>query len=512
MRVYLAPDASPLPVLIKLWNDFYPSAFPCEYAPTSHNVKLLKLPPQLIEVFGEISPINSHKDRSFVSLVCKDCYNAERWSKHHVFIGNYYSTPPKIVAKRIPQIRSVTLKGKPRFPAFNLVPDERGADVHPWLSVLAKAYPFLEELRLKRMAVCYSLQVVNSSIFALSNTLITSNTSTSINSNYIDTQEMLHMDSKHEAASAYADAAHSYKKTSSKVNLEQALNSFMEIGRLSMAARYCKEIAELYEHEQNLEQAIAYYNKASDLFLGEEISESYFSSSVFQHPSNQLQLFGNVPATHHVDPINYYGREHNSLALWPNKQSREVDTNLMQKKLPRSLNQKFYNEESDHPSSIPNPHIVSTGLKLSYDDEERNSLITSASGSMTGAAPLMSSFGDSFTTELDRQNEELERYIMLQGEVSQLQSVINGGTGTGNHENDAWAVGSPGGFRWEGFQGSFSPVTVFKRMSQAKQGEDEIQGLELRLRFRKAAVKRLEGVDKVREVEGNLDFSNKDVG
>lgn len=121
-----------------------------------------------------------------------------------------------------------------------------------------------------------------------------------------------------------------------------------------------------------------------------------------------------VPATHHVDPVNYSGREHNSPAFWPNKRSREVETNLMQKKLPISLNQKLYNEESDHPSSIPNPHIVSNGLKLSYDDEERNSLITSASGSMTGAAPLMSSFGDSFTTELDRQNEELERYILLQ--------------------------------------------------------------------------------------------------
>ncbi|CAH1418384.1 unnamed protein product [Lactuca virosa] len=50
----------------------------------------------------------------------------------------------------------------------------------------------------------------------------------------------LKMDSKHEVASAYADAAHSYKKTSTKAciaNLEQALNIFMEIGRLSMAAR-----------------------------------------------------------------------------------------------------------------------------------------------------------------------------------------------------------------------------------------------------------------------------------
>ncbi|KAI3518429.1 hypothetical protein L1887_07173 [Cichorium endivia] len=118
----------------------------------------------------------------------------------------------------------------------------------------------------------------------------------------------------------------------------------------------------------------------------------------------------------------------------------------------------------------------------------------------------------------------------LKKEVSHLQSVINGGTG--NHEDDAWTVafpGSPGAFKWEGFQGSFSPVTAVKRMSQkkeyevalvgafrrekdkdltlqavtaesqaamqlAKQREDEIQGLKMRLRFREAAVKRLEGV------------------
>ncbi|KAJ0434766.1 putative F-box domain, leucine-rich repeat domain superfamily, transport inhibitor response 1 [Helianthus annuus] len=97
--------------------------------------------------------IDSHKDRSSVSLVCKDWYNAERWSRRHVFIGNCYSVSPEIVAARFPRIRSVTLKGKPRFSDFNLVPEDWGADVQPWLSVFSNAYPFLEELRLKRMAV-----------------------------------------------------------------------------------------------------------------------------------------------------------------------------------------------------------------------------------------------------------------------------------------------------------------------------------------------------------------------
>ncbi|CAH1417371.1 unnamed protein product [Lactuca virosa] len=87
----------------------------------------------------------------------------------------------------------------------------------------------------------------------------------------------LKLDSKHEAANAYADAGHCYKKTNSTEcikNLEQSLDIFMEIGRLGMSARYCKEIAELYEQEQNMEKSMAYYDKAADLYQGEEVSSS----------------------------------------------------------------------------------------------------------------------------------------------------------------------------------------------------------------------------------------------
>ncbi|WRX21116.1 hypothetical protein QQP08_013603 [Theobroma cacao] len=124
----------------------------------------------------------------------------------------------------------------------------------------------------------------------------------------------LKLESKHEAAQAYVDAAHCYKKTATKEAiscLQQAVNMFCDIGRLSMAARYYKvvvfllllfphihhpavrslydnaaviqthgcliyvqEIAELYESEQNIEQAIDYYEKAADFFQNEEVSTS----------------------------------------------------------------------------------------------------------------------------------------------------------------------------------------------------------------------------------------------
>lgn len=87
----------------------------------------------------------------------------------------------------------------------------------------------------------------------------------------------LKLDSKHEAAQAFADAANCYKKTSIKESiscLERAIESYLDIGRISMAARYQKDIAELYEQEQNLEQAIVYYERAADLFQGEEVTTS----------------------------------------------------------------------------------------------------------------------------------------------------------------------------------------------------------------------------------------------
>ncbi|PWA58524.1 transport inhibitor response 1-like protein [Artemisia annua] len=112
--------------------------------------------PSLPEVFLKrtFSLINSTSDRNSLSLVCKDWYNYERLTRRHVSIRNCYAVSPEIVAARFPAIRSVSLKGKPRFSDFNLVPEEWGADVQPWLSVFVTAYPLLEELRLKRMSVC----------------------------------------------------------------------------------------------------------------------------------------------------------------------------------------------------------------------------------------------------------------------------------------------------------------------------------------------------------------------
>ncbi|KAG4198306.1 hypothetical protein ERO13_A05G077400v2 [Gossypium hirsutum] len=118
----------------------------------------------------------------------------------------------------------------------------------------------------------------------------------------------------------------------------------------------------------------------------------------------------------------------------------------------------------------------------------------------------------------------------LKKEVSRLRAFVNGKSETLDNDNLASSIpASPGPFKWECPPGSFSPLTSDKRMSQkkdyevalvgafkrerekeaalqaltaenqaamqlAKQREDEIQSLKMRLRFREAGIKRLEAV------------------
>ncbi|KAK6154686.1 hypothetical protein DH2020_008934 [Rehmannia glutinosa] len=82
-----------------------------------------------------LSLMDSDKDRGSVSLVCKDCVS-------------------RTVARRFPRIKSVTLKGEPRCHELPMLPWNWGANVHSWVVMFAKVYPFLEELRLKRMTIC----------------------------------------------------------------------------------------------------------------------------------------------------------------------------------------------------------------------------------------------------------------------------------------------------------------------------------------------------------------------
>ncbi|KAK3421295.1 protein AUXIN SIGNALING F-BOX 2 [Eucalyptus grandis] len=97
--------------------------------------------------------VTSNRDRNVISLVCKSWYRIERLSRQRVFIGNCYAISPERLIARFPGVRSLTLKGKPHFADFNLVPPDWGGFVYPWIDALARSKVNLEELRLKRMVV-----------------------------------------------------------------------------------------------------------------------------------------------------------------------------------------------------------------------------------------------------------------------------------------------------------------------------------------------------------------------
>lgn len=97
--------------------------------------------------------LKSRRDRNAVSLVSKSWYRAEAYTRSDLFIGNCYSVAPSRVTKRFTRVRSVTIKGKPRFADFSLLPQDWGAHFTPWVVTMGSAYRALEKIHLKRMSV-----------------------------------------------------------------------------------------------------------------------------------------------------------------------------------------------------------------------------------------------------------------------------------------------------------------------------------------------------------------------
>ncbi|RLM65917.1 transport inhibitor response 1-like protein [Panicum miliaceum] len=108
-------------------------------------------PEEVVEHIFSFLP--SHSDRNTVSLVCKVWYEVERLSRRSVFVGNCYAVRPERVVLRFPNVRALTVKGKPHFADFNLVPPDWGGYAGPWIEAAARSCVGLEELRMKRMVV-----------------------------------------------------------------------------------------------------------------------------------------------------------------------------------------------------------------------------------------------------------------------------------------------------------------------------------------------------------------------
>ncbi|KAF4393925.1 hypothetical protein G4B88_025894 [Cannabis sativa] len=128
----------------------------------------------------------------------------------------------------------------------------------------------------------------------------------------------LKVDSKHEAANAFIEASKCYKKTSTTAAiscLDKAINIFMDNGKDSMAARYCKEIGEMYELEKDNEKAMLYFERAAEFFeMGGgattanqcKLKVAQFSAQVEQYPK-AIQIYEEVAKTSLNNNLLKYG-------------------------------------------------------------------------------------------------------------------------------------------------------------------------------------------------------------
>lgn len=128
----------------------------------------------------------------------------------------------------------------------------------------------------------------------------------------------------------------------------------------------------------------------------------------------QLQLFGDATAGCSGYPISHTVNEHPSAAPRPTKRVQDVEPNYSQQKLQISLNHNFGQNEVDQAGSVLNPITVSTGLRLSYEEKERNSSVTSAPENMKAALPARLPIDSGFKYEIDRQREEFDYYMKVQ--------------------------------------------------------------------------------------------------
>ncbi|KAK1364973.1 Coronatine-insensitive protein 1 [Heracleum sosnowskyi] len=105
-------------------------------------------------VFECVIPyITDPKDRASVSLVCKKWYDLDALTRKHITIAFCYTSTPAQLLRRFSHIESIKLKGKPRAAMFNLIPEDWGGYVRPWVVGFSRSFVALNSLHFRRMIV-----------------------------------------------------------------------------------------------------------------------------------------------------------------------------------------------------------------------------------------------------------------------------------------------------------------------------------------------------------------------
>ncbi|XP_071706002.1 coronatine-insensitive protein 1-like [Rutidosis leptorrhynchoides] len=105
-------------------------------------------------VFNCVVPyIHDCRDRSSVSLVCRKWCELDGLTRKHVTVAMCYSTTPSRLCRRFPLLESLTVKGKPRAAMFDLIPEDWGGYVTPWVREITNSLKCLKSVHFRRMIV-----------------------------------------------------------------------------------------------------------------------------------------------------------------------------------------------------------------------------------------------------------------------------------------------------------------------------------------------------------------------
>ncbi|KAM3282011.1 coronatine-insensitive protein 1 [Capsicum chacoense] len=97
--------------------------------------------------------VQESRDRDAVSLVCKRWWQIDSITRKHITMALCYTAKPEQLSRRFPHLESVKLKGKPRAAMFNLIPEDWGGYVTPWVVEITKSFSRLKALHFRRMIV-----------------------------------------------------------------------------------------------------------------------------------------------------------------------------------------------------------------------------------------------------------------------------------------------------------------------------------------------------------------------
>ncbi|CAE6039998.1 unnamed protein product [Arabidopsis arenosa] len=97
--------------------------------------------------------ITDPKDRDSASLVCRRWFKIDSETREHVTMALCYTATPDRLSRRFPNLRSLKLKGKPRAAMFNLIPENWGGYVTPWVTEISKSLKQLKSVHFRRMIV-----------------------------------------------------------------------------------------------------------------------------------------------------------------------------------------------------------------------------------------------------------------------------------------------------------------------------------------------------------------------